>query len=70
MSVICKSGLYYTDILLFDIAKYDSKLISILNSKLSSFDGKSYPEHVIFLLKNVPCQAVVNVLFLETINKN
>ena len=42
---MCVTGnqcLYYSNVLLFNIAKYDNEFISKLNMKVSSFDGKCY----------------------------
>ena len=65
--VICNRCLYYTNVLLYDIPKYDNEFMSKLNNKLTGFDGKSYISKTCNSSTKklkVPCQAVVNSLFL------
>ena len=40
--VIGNRCLYYTNVLLFDMAKYANEFISKLNTEVLRFDGKSY----------------------------
>lgn len=68
--VICNRCLYYTNVLLFDIAKYNNEFISKLNIKLSRFDSKSYicwTSYSYAKKLKVPFQAIANDVFLENI---
>ena len=70
--VICNRCLYFSNVIKFDLEKYDREFVNKLNTNVTSFDGNYYicktcDTHARKL--KVPGQAVVNGLIIEKIPK-
>ena len=66
--VICNRCLYFSNVIKFDLEKYDREFVNKLNTNVTSFDGNYYicktcDTHTRKL--KVPGQAVVNGLIIE-----
>ena len=66
--VICNRGLYFSNVIKFDLEKYDREFVNNLNTNVTRLDGNYYicktcDTHTRKL--KVPCQAVVNGLIIE-----
>ena len=70
--VICNRCLYFSNVIKFDLEKYDGEFANRLNTNVTSFDGNNYicktcVSHTRKL--KVPGQAVANGLVIEKIPK-
>ena len=70
--IICSCCLYFSNVIKFDLEKYDTELVNKLNTNVTSFNGnyyicKTYDTHT--RKPKVPGQAVVNGLIIEKIPK-
>ena len=70
--VICNRCLYFSNVIKFDLEKYDGEFANKLNTNVTSFDGNNYicktcDSHTRKL--KVPGQAFVNGLVVEKIPK-
>ena len=70
--VICNRCRYFSNVIKFDLEKYDREFLNKLNTNVTSFDGNYYicktcDTHTRKL--KVPGQAVVNGLIIEKIPK-
>ena len=70
--VICNRCLYFSNVIKFDLEKYDREFVNKLNTNVTSFDGNYYicktcDTHTRKL--KVPGQAVANGLIIEKIPK-
>ena len=72
VSTICNRCLYFSNVIKFDLEKYDREFVNKLNTNVTSFDGNYYicktcDTHARKL--KVPGQAVFNGLIIEKIPK-
>ena len=70
--VMCNHCLYFSNVIKFDLEKYDREFVNKLNTNVTSFDGNYYicktcDTHTKKL--KVPGQAVLNGLIIEKIPK-
>ena len=72
VSTICNRCLYFSNVIKFDLEKYDREFVNKLNTNVTSFDGNYYicltcDTHTGKL--KVPGQAVANGLIIEKLPK-
>ena len=72
VSVICNRCLYFSNVIKFDLEKYDREFLNKLNTNVTSFDGDYYickTCNIHTRNLKVPDQAVLNGLIIEKIPK-
>ena len=72
VSVICNRCLYFSNVIKFDLEKYDREFLNKLNTNVTSFDGDYYickTCNIHTRKLKVPDQAVLNGLIIEKIPK-
>ena len=70
--VICNRCLYFSNVIKFDLEKYDREFVNKLKTNVTSFDGNFYIFKTCDIHTRkleVPSQAVVNGLIIEKIPK-